>query len=362
MTDIIESMKTFVRCVPAGMQLHVFLAQKVEESDAFALRLVAERAMLITDLDRTQVSANLEIGYFMNLAMDQRLAAWLLAIEMKRMYDLDLLSTRFESYSFHQALFQALPKLWGDVRDKELIPFQPARGVRHDGVILWDDVYVRLDPYLSASLVANLAAAFPSAPLCVRMDPGFASEDKPREYLVEEVLVPADPNWWKTLGIHRGEAKGSRYVIQEPKDPTSNLQAFLDYRVRGVRTLEVYAQRPKDEYLSMMVEELVDLRESSGFLLGRCIHWDTEALKGTDPAVAPVQHLDLAINVYSGDVAVQRLSKSLTAGKVTDATFRTHLLRIEGIPAQALLAVAAHFFVSSTLLAEWFKDQFRWPE
>lgn len=362
MTDIFENMKTFVRSVPVGMQLHEFLGQNIEVGNALVLQLVADRAMLMTDLDRTKASAYKEIGYFTDLVVDHRAAAWLLAIEMGQMRDLDLFSARFKRYSPHQALFQALPKLWPGVRDKELIPFQPARGVRHDGVILWDDVFVRLDPYLAPGLVANLVAAFPSAPLYVRLDPGFASEDKPREYLFEEVLVPADPNWWRTLGIHRGEAKGSHYMIQNPKDPKSNLQAFLDYRIRGVRTLEVHAQRPRDEYLSMMVEELVDLRETSGFLLGRCIHWDTEALKGTDPEVAPVKHLDLAINVYSGDDAVQRLSKSLKAGRVNDATFRTHLLRIEGIPAQALLAVAAHFFVSSTLLAEWFKDQFQWPE
>lgn len=83
---------------------------------------------------------------------------------------------------------------------------------------------------------------------------------------------------------------------------------------------------------------------------------------GTAPDVATVKHLDLAINVYSGKAAEQRVSESLSDGRVTNATFRTHLLRIEGIPAQALFAIAAHFFVSSVLLGEWFKDQFRWQE
>lgn len=359
MTDILENMDVFTRNVPEGVQLHVFLDQQIEAGDAFALQLVAERAMLMTDQDRTRASAYMAIGYYTDLGEEHRLAAWLLALEMGQMRGLNALAAKFAHYSPQQALFQALPNLWAEVRDEELIAYQPARPVRHDGVIHWDEAFVRLDPYLTPGLVANLAAAFPTAPLYVRLDPAFASGNRPREYLVEEVLVPADPTWWRTLGIHRGEAKGSHYEIQAPEDPKSDLQSFLDYRVRSVRTLEVHAQRTKDDYLSMMVEELVDHRETSGFLLGRCIHWDTEALKGTAPEVAPVKHLDLAINVYSGAAAEQRLSKSLASGRVTDATFRTHLLRIEGIPAQALLAVAAHFFVSSVLLAEWFKDQFR---
>jgi hypothetical protein len=362
MTDILEHMDAFTRNIPGGVQLHVFLDQQIEAGDAFALQLVTERAMLMTDQDRTRASAYMEIGYYTGLAEDHRLAAWLLTLEMGQMLELDALASRFARYSPNQALFQALPNLWAEVRDEELIGYQPARRVRHDGVIHWDGAFVRLDPYLTPDMVANLAAAFPTAPLYVRLDPDFTSGSRPREYLVEAVLVPADPSWWRTLGIHRGEAKGSHYEIQDPKDPKSDMQSFLDYRVRGARTLEVHAQRTKDDYLSMMVEELVDLRETSGFLLGRCIHWDTEALKDTAPEVALVKHLDLAINVYSGVAAAQRLSKSVARGRVTDAIFRTHLLRIEGIPAQALLAVAEHFFVSSVLLAEWFKDQFRRPE
>lgn len=362
MTDIFENMVAFAGKLPEGEQLHEFLDRMINEGDESALHLVAERVTHLTDQDRSRAAAYTEFGYYVDLSEDERLAAWMLALEMRRMRELDLLRARFGRYSPQQVLFHSLPGLLEQARDSELLPFQPARRVRHDRVIHWDGVFVRLDPFLAPVLVTSLSAAFPKAPLFVRLDPGFASANNPREYLVEEVLVPADPNWWQSLGIHRGETKGSHYAIQDTKEPTINLQSYLDYWVRGVRTLEVHAQRTKVDYLSMMVEELVDLRESSGILLGRCIHWDTDALMGTPPEAAQVKHLDLAINVYCGKAAEQRLSESLVGGHVTDATFRTHLLRIEEVPAKALLAIAAHFFVSSVLLSEWIKDQFRWPE
>jgi hypothetical protein len=113
----------------------------------------------------------------------------------------------------------------------------------------------------------------------------------------------------------------------------------------------------------MMVEEIVDRRSTREPVLGRCIHWDTEAPVGASPSQARVKHLDLAINVYRGEAADRRLTQSLGAdARVVDATFRTHLLRIEDIPPQALLGFASQFFVSSLLTLEWFEDQFQLAE
>lgn len=362
MIDILDEMSAFLSTVPQDEQLHFFLDRQLSAGNAAAWNLLRERASYLTEHDRKRASPYTVIGHFKTLDSEERLAAWLLALEMGQMHGFIKLKERFARYEADQPLFRALPKLINRSYDNELIAYSPDHLVRHDGVIRWDKRYVQLDPYLNPLVVASLASSFPSAPLYVRLHPQFVTEDPPREYLTEEILVPADPTWWSSLGIYPGNAKGSHYALPCTTTLGDDLQVFWDYRVRGVRSLEVHAMRRQAGYLSMMVEELVDLRDTSGYVLGRCIHWDTEAPKGTPPDAALVKHLDLAINVYSGSAAEARLVQSLSNGRVADATFRTHILRIEGIPAQVLVHLASQFFISKTLLSEWLEDQFNRKE
>ena len=116
---------------------------------------------------------------------------------------------------------------------------------------------------------------------------------RPSQRLWERVVIPANPKWWRTLGLYAGETDGGVYELENalPGDITR----FWEYRVRGVRRLESSATKRSN--LSMMVEELT---ETADHLLGRCIHLDTDALPGTDFDGAAVNHLDLAMNVYEG--------------------------------------------------------------
>lgn len=69
-----------------------------------------------------------------------------------------------------------------------------------------------------------------------------------------------------------------------------------------------------------------------GFMVARCIHLDTLDPAGTPLDQVELQHLDLAINVYRGEHRAARFAQTLRAGKVQDASFRTHLFRIERAP------------------------------
>ena len=53
------------------------------------------------------------------------------------------------------------------------------------------------------------------------------------------------------------------------------------------------------------------------------------------------------------------MAMHLRNGTVENASFRTHLLRVEGVPLSALLDLATMFFRSTTLTTEWIADQFR---
>jgi len=106
----------------------------------------------------------------------------------------------------------------------------------------------------------------------------------------------------------------------------------------------------------MMIEELPRGDDQAGVMVARCIHLDTRAAVGTPMADARLQHLDLAINVYLDDDRTRRMSGTLQTGRVQDATFRTHLLRVENVPFPALFGFAEMFLTSSHLRSEWLAD------
>jgi hypothetical protein len=112
-------------------------------------------------------------------------------------------------------------------------------------------------------------------------------------------------------------------------------------------------------YLTMIIEELPRPDDPSGLMIARCIHLDTR-----DPAFTPLgqvemQHLDLAINVYEGEDREKRFAQSLQNGKVQDASFRTHLFRIERTPFVSLFSFCGMFLESKVLLSEWLNELVR---
>jgi hypothetical protein len=158
------------------------------------------------------------------------------------------------------------------------------------------------------------------------------------------------------LALHRGSATGGSYRIDPCVDPADDPEAYWEYHVVGLRRLETFAQRKKPDHLTFMLEELQMLRD--GLLIGRCIHLDTAAPLGTSPAKAEVLHVDLAINVYEGDVVQQRLNDDLSNGRIVDASFRSHLLRAEQVPFNVAALLSLVFFRSGHLRRDLFNNQF----
>lgn len=325
-----------------------------------AIDLVQLRRELIVDADRLRVLGFLPTGLYDSLTSDDRIAAFLVTMELEREMKDCSLSVRFQPYKPEQELFRRFPDLQLLLRDGELLKDDSSFVAREDGIIERAGGVCRLEPLLNANILFWTRDSFPNAPLFVRLDPHYIRESAPVPTLQEAVLMPANPRWWKRLNIHRGHGTGSQYVMESPVNPADDTEAFWEYHVRGVRCLEVHAQRRKHEYLSMMVEELVDRQETDGFVLGRCIHWDTAAQIGIDVDEAKVMHLDLAINIYRGGAAKTRLLQNMAVGgKVQDASIRTHILRVEGIAPAAMLGYARLFFVSRLLFADWLNDQFK---
>jgi hypothetical protein len=106
----------------------------------------------------------------------------------------------------------------------------------------------------------------------------------------------------------------------------------------------------------MMLEELE--QRSEDLMIGRCIHWDTEAPYDTSPAGATVMHVDLAINVYLGSQVRDRLEAKMNETQKVKTPVRAHLLRVEKASLDILPLLSFMFFRSHLLRLDLFSNQF----
>lgn len=339
------------QCIP-----HEWLESQLANADQIALRMVATREAILTSLDRERILGYLAIGYFQHESIDRRMASILVALDIEAAVSRRRLQMRCAVYHLMQPLFARRTHLIERAREGELLPVDCIGSIDDDGVVEVDEVFARLDPMLPPGIVRFLHQCFPSAPLYVRLDPTVVWEARPPHHLVETVLSPADPHWWKSLAMHPRTSTGGTYILDAPKKPHDDIEAYWDYHVKGIRRIETSASRRTPDYLTIMLEEL----ETSGnLMIGRCVHMDTTAAEGTSPADAILRHADLAVNVYEADAIVRRLGGQLRGGMVADASFRTHLLRIEEAPVELVVPLTVLFFRSRPLLRDLISDQFR---
>lgn len=335
--------------------VHEQFEHQLTSKSVEAEQLIRVRTHMITGADRDRVSGLLPTGFFRNLPPDQRIAAFLVSLDLADRTERRSLRSRFAEYQRDMPLFVERRDLFANARNLELINFKALGEIRGDGVVSLSPGFGRLDPMLPASLVQTMATAYEGKPLFVRLDPQQSWKQQPPQVLMETTLVPANPRWWKTLALHTREATGGKYMLIPPTSPADDLEGYWEYYATGIRRIETIAQRKKPDHLTFMLEELQEVRP--GLLVGRCIHLDTSAGLGASPAVAPVLHADLAINVYEGNKAQDRIDSDLRTDKV-DATFRTHLLRAENVPFEIAALWSQLFFVSRQLRRDLFANQF----
>lgn len=333
-----------------------FLELKLREKDPRAVGIIQLRELLIAGSEDDRVSALLVSSYFKELCARQRIAAFLVSIEISKAVEQTTLQSRLGTYILEQQLFVLSPSLYRSVRDGELLDVTAFGSIQDDGSVQIKEGWARLDPMLPPALVQTVMSEFPGAPLWVRLDPNVAHCNAQKNALMEAILVPANPKWWKNLGLFRGESTGGRYEIHPPNVPAEDLESYAEYHVKGLRKLETITQRKKVDYLTCMLEELQLFRE--GILIGRCIHLDTKDAIGTAPSEASVMHLDLAINVYIDANVQERLQSQLNKVEKIEASFRSHLLRVEGVPFGVLPAFCDAFFKSHVLLRDLISNQF----
>jgi len=321
------------------------------------------RASLLTPQEENELSGYLIIGYFSERTRHQRLAAFAFCFDVQRTADLLSIRSQCEQYSKEQKLFVGAPGLFDRIRtrqsngrpDLELIELSAVKSISGTELYKVSNGFAKLSPYLSPGIVKWAQDNHPLSPKFIRLDPHEHYQVQPDLLLCEATLVPANPRWLANIDLPIGKKEFSAYSLLDR--PIADAPAeFWEFHVRKLRKLEVHAKRKKHDYLSMMIEELTAPDEAQGFMCARCIHLDTSDPVGTPLHKVKIDHLDLALNVYCGTDRAKRFEKTLQKGKAQDATFRTHLFRIENMPFPALFTFCEMFLNSRLLLSEWLNE------
>jgi hypothetical protein len=335
----------------------------LKQSCPQAAARVAFRRTVSTASELDSVNGYLEIGYFTDPDRDLEKAWWLFMFDVIRASKNLELEQMCQPYVPEQPLFVGAPDLFDRIRrradtrsrDFELIDDHAITCIEGREVYRAGAGFSKLPSQLRPDIPAWARAQFPDAPRFVRLNPWEYHDELPAPRLMEAALVPADPKWMATLALFPNTKTFAAYALQDC-DPKEDMEQYRDFHLRDVRRLEVTAQRREADYPSMMIEEIPRDDDPNGLMVGRCIHLDTRAPVGTLMTEARLVHLDLAINVYSGSRRAERMANSLQHGKACDATYRTHLFRIEDVPFPALFVFAEMFLESQRLLAEWIAD------
>lgn len=354
---------------------HEYLENKISEENEEIKDLISFRNGFIDSKDRDKVLGYLPIGFFKQFFGDERVTCFVLTFEIDEIKTKNDWKKRCELYNIDQPLFRLEPTLFQQIRTKangtqdfELINYSSFEPINDSEIIKASNSYTLIDNALNPIIVAWAKENFKQNHLYIRANPHKVFKEQPTQMLFESILMPANPNWWKKLTIHNRMKEGASYIL-ENCSPNVNKSQFWEFRVKNIRRLEVITKRNNIGNLSMMIEELTSI-DSQGLMFGRMIHLDTDSPFGTDFYDSTLNHLDLAINVYIDNDALLREKENLATGdKTIDASYRTHLLRIENIPFKALFGFVISFLESQTLVGEWFEDQFKnkglekwWPK
>lgn len=267
----------------------------------------------------------------------------------------------FDSYNKEQPIFSN-NDLFNYVRHcRELINYDALKWSKFGGICSYDDKFLVAGNYIKEEILEFVRDNCKGYKKYIRIHPYLSYDKFPPIYFKEAAQRPVDPNWIKKLELYKGQKTGGHYFLYPVEEINNEMGRlmYLEYSILGIRSLEIYAQRNNSGNLSMMIEEMREYKEHNKYFVSKCIHLDTDGDVGVKIDDAILNHIDLAINVYDSESYLKRKNQSLSEGRVVDATFRVHLLRLEDAPFKILINLAYLFFDSEVLTREWIFDQFQ---
>ena len=337
-----------------------WLAQRYKQAAGPVWIAIEWRKSELTPEDIDHANGYLPIGYLREFDTTTRLSFFTVSFEIGTEFHKLAILRACEKYNPSQPIFRQKPALWNEIRkrdsgteDLELISLSHLKQYEDSELFEFEGTNLILSRALKPSIIHWANTEFPGVPMYARFNAYKCQTTKIR-LLEFAMIVPPNPNWWANTRILRGQVDGGSFILQDCPCSIVNQTNYWEYNFKHLRKLEISAQRENNNNLKMSLEELsVD----SAGIIGRMIHLDSDSPSGTPADKCILNHLDLAINYYLNESANTRMSQRLSDGKVIDASVRTHIFRIEGIPLSSVLCFVDMFFESTILKKEWRDSQ-----
>lgn len=277
-------------------------------------------------------------------------------------------SLRFLKYNESQPIFTCYPKLFEKISSHGKIEYLPVRTFRYAGLRMSKDDesflgfeygrhYFEL-PFISENLIEYLLRTYDE--FDIHISPHHIYEKETSfEYLQRGVINPLNPKCINRFFLKKGFSGGYydfSYMNAKFEDNELYCRSFrISQTLLHSKGLDVVVNNRNND-MSMMLEELIGCENS---IIGYCVHLDIIDAVGKDLTSLQINHIDLAINVYEGPDKEARQKHYLYEGrKVADASYLTHLVRLEEIPFWSIIEIISMFMKSHCLVMDWIDNQF----
>jgi hypothetical protein len=350
----LQSINNEMACAP--LLEHTSVMEYLEKNYSDCLDIINHTKETMTIEEQNNCEKCLEeFYYFIKEDRDTRTACFQTCFNIEMYAERNRLIKRCIQYDETQYMFSKHPDLYKEVRGRELVNFDVFDVDKPNESVLFSGEKIKLDSGLHISTISEFKELYPYSNIFIRIDP---NEVLDYGLLLEHEVRRVNPQWIKKLSLHRGNFDNGIYSLDNPLMYGNVIRktALWENLVKRISRLEIAANRKEDNYLSMMMEELC--KKNKTLMVGKCIHLDTHDKIGCSYDAAIINHIDLAINIYFDNDAINRQNNTLRGNATTtNATYRTHLLRIENIPLKELPRIAFEFFDSSILTLEWYLSQ-----
>lgn len=346
--------------------LFLFLQEKVNKKVPSIMNAISKRSREMSTEEKDKCKGYLSIGAFTSLGVDEQLACYSIIIEAEHCRELKRRIRMNQKYKGDEPIFHNEDLQNKIVHDGDLVDYSSLKRIDGKNIIKIGDKYGRIDPRIPMDFFHWLEDCFYDKERSVHVNPYDIYNEIPSQILLECIIQPPKHEWWNTLKIYNGESCGYSSILLG--NDISDEQDYHDYNVLGIRKLQVSATRQNaiargTGNMQIMIEELTKIYEcrdsTKSYLIGRMIHLDTDAKTGTPFNNAILNHIDIAENLYIGDTAYNRYNQDLaTEHRIEDATYRTHLLRVDNIGFDNIFKFAYAFFKSKKLVDEWKAAEF----
>lgn len=341
-----------------------YLEALLFQNDKIATDLFEFRKFFLDKHDFEKIEGYLKIGFYRNKTKEDRVTFFCLEFELEIVIRRLHLINLCKKYDDKQTLFEEEPRLIEHIRIKgskkkkpenELIDFKVFNQLHNSEIFKFDKKFSKLSSYLNPKIPEWANNNFVSSPLFVRLNPDIISDTRLPQLLTEELQINPYNIDWKSINFNSNLINSTEYKLENIELSKETAAEYWDFKIRGIKSLEISTSK-KNNYRSFMIEELIDKYDDEQILIGKCIHFDCLNFNDNDLDNQVLDHLDLAINVYEKETRTARLGETLKNGKIVDADFRTHLIRIDKVSIKSLPVFCLLFFGSMTLAEKYISN------